>query len=112
MVVEYIRYKIADEARTAFESAYESAQGALRASPQCLGYELSQCVEEPDHYILRIEWTSLEGHLEGFRKSPEFRTFLKDVGPFVGNIEEMRHYEVTAVRSLSGEEAARHQPER
>lgn len=112
MIVEYIRYKIADEARHTFESAYESAQGALHASPQCLGYELSKCMEEPDHYILRIEWTSLEGHMEGFRKSTAFRAFLKDVGPFVGNIEEMRHYEVTAVRSLSGGEGARQQPER
>jgi hypothetical protein len=31
----------------------------------------------------------------GFRASPEFRTFLAAVGPFVNDIEEMRHYDVT-----------------
>jgi hypothetical protein len=45
--------------------------------------------------VVRIEWDSEEGHLSGFRQSSEFRTFLAAVGPFVSDIEEMRHYEVT-----------------
>ena len=66
----------------------------MTASPHCLGYELSRCVEDPSSHILRIEWDSLDGHLQGFRKSGEFRTFLQHVQPFVGDIQEMRHYEV------------------
>jgi quinol monooxygenase YgiN len=102
MIVEYIRYKLADDRRGGFEAAYARAAEPLRASPHCLSYELSRCVEEPDHYILRIEWDSLEGHLEGFRRSPEFRAFLGDIRPYVADIEEMRHYEVTDVRSDGG----------
>jgi hypothetical protein len=45
--------------------------------------------------VVRIEWDSEEGHLSGFRQSAAFRTFLEAVGPFVNDIEEMRHYEVT-----------------
>jgi hypothetical protein len=52
-------------------------------------------VEEPKRYILRIEWDSHDGHLKGFRVSPEFQTFLGAVGPFIGSMEEMRHYEIT-----------------
>jgi hypothetical protein len=44
---------------------------------------------------VRIEWDSEEGHLSGFRRSPEFRRLFAAVGPFVHDIEEMRHYEVT-----------------
>src|SRR5262249_23565490 len=103
MIVEYIRYKIADAARqTELIYAYEAAQESLGASPYCLGYELSQCSEEPSHFILRIEWDSHEGHLKGFRKSPEFGPFLIAAQPFVGDIEEMRHYEVTRVRGRGG----------
>jgi hypothetical protein len=36
-----------------------------------------------------------EGHLSGFRQSSEFRSFFEAVGPFVHDIEEMRHYQVT-----------------
>jgi len=103
MIVEYIRYKIADAARqTELIYAYEAAQESLLTSPHCLGYELSQCSEESSHFILRIEWDSHEGHLKGFRQSAEFQPFLIAVQPFVGDIEEMRHYEVTRVRRRGG----------
>lgn len=99
MIVEYIRYAIPAEQGAAFEDAYEQARGSLDASPHCLGYELSRCVDELGTYVLRIEWDSAEGHLRGFRGSPEFRAFFAAVGPYVGNIAEMRHYEQTGVVS-------------
>jgi quinol monooxygenase YgiN len=97
MIVEYIRYEIADP--EPFLLGYESARAALDTSPHCLGYELSRCTEEPTSFILRIEWDSADGHLKGFRKSPEFATFLGAVRPFIENIREMRHYAVTSVVS-------------
>lgn len=99
MIVEYIRYIVPEPRRAAFEGAYDEAQSSLAASPHCLAYELSRCVEDPTRYVLRIEWDSADGHLQGFRKSAEFRSFLALVRPFVGNIEEMRHYEPTPVRA-------------
>ena len=38
---------------------------------------------------------SEEGHLSGFRQSPEFHRFFEAVGPYVHDIQEMRHYQVT-----------------
>lgn len=99
MVIEYVRYKIPAEQADEFVSAYATAADALHQSSHCLGFELSRCTEEPTSFILRIEWDSIEGHMEGFRKSPEFRTFFASVRPFVGNLEEMRHYERAAVLS-------------
>lgn len=94
MIVEYTRYKIDDKRRVLFERAYQKAGEALRASNHCLRYELSHCVEDQDHYTLRIEWDSEEGHLNGFRNSPEFKDFFSLVQPYVKDIEEMRHYSV------------------
>jgi quinol monooxygenase YgiN len=98
MINEYIRYRIAPERADAFLAAYDEAQASLRASPHCLGYELSRCAEDPRHFVLKIQWDSAEGHLGGFRKGPHFPPFLQAIRPFVGDIEEMRHYELTAVR--------------
>ena len=95
MVVEYIRYVIAPERAADFEAAYQEAGQQLQASPHCLGYELTRCTEEPQRYMLRIIWDSLEGHLQGFRKDPQFALFFRSVQPFVGQIEEMQHYELT-----------------
>src|SRR5215475_2696294 len=101
MIVEYIRYSI-DEGRTdAFEAAYRQAAEALDASEHCERYEVARCTEDPTQHVVRIEWDSEEGHMSGFRNSPEFRSFFEAVGPFVHDIEEMRHYGVT----LAGAEA-------
>ena len=98
MIIEYVRYRIADEARRpVFEEAYAAASAALDQSLHCLAYDLSRCHEEPARYILRIHWDSLDGHLQGFRKSAEFTSFLSAVKPFIDDIEEMQHYEATSV---------------
>lgn len=94
MIVEYTRYKVDEKRRTLFERVYEKAGEALVSSTHCLRYDLSHCTEDPDHYILRIEWDSEEGHLKGFRASPEFKSFFALVQPYAKDIEEMRHYEV------------------
>jgi heme-degrading monooxygenase HmoA len=93
VIVEYIRYRVPEERAEEFEQAYAAAAKVLHTSPHCSGYELSRCVEEPTSYIVRIDWDSMDGHLEGFRKSAEFPTFFAAVRPFFQAIEEMHHYE-------------------
>jgi quinol monooxygenase YgiN len=102
MVVEYIRYNIDDGRAEAFEDAYRRASEALETSEHCERYEVSRCSEDPTQHVVRIEWDSEDGHLSGFRRSPEFRGFFEAVGPFVHDIEEMRHYQVTFSSSGSG----------
>jgi hemoglobin len=97
MIVEYVRYEVDAGRADAFEAAYAEAAAAMEASPHCLAYELSRCVEAPESYILRIEWDSVEGHMQGFRRGPEFAAFFAAIRPYVGDIKEMRHYERTAV---------------
>jgi truncated hemoglobin YjbI/quinol monooxygenase YgiN len=113
MIVEYIRYTIAEpapsddaqapegpegpDAAAAFETAYREAAHALEVAPQCVDYELARCVEEPSAYVLRIRWTSTADHIDGFRRGPHFAAFLAAIKPYVSAIEEMRHYEVTDV---------------
>jgi heme-degrading monooxygenase HmoA len=97
MVVEYVRYAIPAERAEEFEAAYARAATALGASEHCSAWELSHCIEDPSHYILRIEWDSVEGHIQGFRQSSEFKQFMSDVGAFYDETEEMRHYARTSV---------------
>jgi len=102
MIVEYIRYKIADPAQQVeLIKAYETAQESLMKSPHCLGYELAQCTEDKECFVLRIEWNSHDGHLKGFRNSEEFSHFLAAVHSFINHIEEMRHYDLTHIHSKS-----------
>jgi quinol monooxygenase YgiN len=98
MINEYIRYRIESARAADFLAAYTAAAEQLRASEHCLGYELARCTEAPEYFILRIQWDSADGHLQGFRKSPDFPSFFRAIAAFVKDIEEMRHYEPTAIR--------------
>jgi quinol monooxygenase YgiN len=96
MVVEYIRYEVAAGDAEAFLAAYRAAGEDLLASPHCRSFEVARGVEEPQHFTVRIEWDSVQGHMEGFRKGKDFPPFLAKVRPFIGAIREMKHYAVLA----------------
>lgn len=95
MIVEYIRYSTPETQSAEFERSYAEAGTSLKGSAHCLAYELSRCLDDPSSYILRIEWDSVEGHMQGFRNSPEFRRFFAAIRPYVNQITEMRHYRLT-----------------
>jgi quinol monooxygenase YgiN len=90
--VEIIRYNIPADQHANFEEAYRKAGKLLDASAFCLGYEVIHGEEEPDHYIVVIDWTSTQDHMTGFRNSPQFMPFFDLVKPFYTSIEEMKHY--------------------
>ncbi|MEV0778747.1 antibiotic biosynthesis monooxygenase [Streptomyces sp. NPDC050428] len=100
MILEYIRYRIPENDAAEFEAACARAAEPLSRSPFCLDFELSRCVEESGHYILRIRWESLDKHLKDFRASEEFRAFFTEIRPYVDAIEEMRHYTPTEVTGI------------
>jgi quinol monooxygenase YgiN len=106
MVVEYIRYTVGNADRgNELVAAYVLASRQLDAAHECLGYELSQCEEDGNSWILRIEWRSTQEHLQSFRKGPSFPDFLAAIRGFMPEITEMRHYRLTDVRSHKPETA-------
>jgi quinol monooxygenase YgiN len=106
MVVEYVRYHVDAARGEEFERAYAAAGRLLAASSHCLAYEVARGVEDPASYVVRIEWDSVEGHEQGFRRSPAFPEFLSAVKPFYDDIEEMRHYEALLDSADGGPEGA------
>jgi hypothetical protein len=77
-------------------AAYRRAGELLDASSDCQHWEAARCVDEPEKQIVRIEWDSAEGHLQGFRQSADFKPFLEATQPFFNDIDEVTHYQVTA----------------
>src|SRR5262249_21940602 len=98
MIVEYIRYSIEASRADDFIRAYQTASKSLEDSPHCRGYELARCTEAPESFMLRILWDSADGHIKGFRASPQFKPFFAAVQPFMKEIQEMRHYELTSLQ--------------
>jgi quinol monooxygenase YgiN len=97
VTTEYIRYDLVAHEPEELIAAYTTAADSLRAAPECLAFELTQCEEAPRSFILRIEWQSTAAHLQGFRKGANFPPFLAAIKPFIAEIAEMRHYGKTPV---------------
>lgn len=97
MTTEVIRYKIPADQASAFEEAYHKAEPILQDSRHCLGYRLLRGVEEPENWILLLFWDSVEGHEQGFRQEKGFRAFFGLVKPFLGQVQEMKHYNVNGL---------------
>jgi heme-degrading monooxygenase HmoA len=93
-VIEYIRYEFPPDATQEFEAAYQAVGRFLTESPHCTGWQLARGVEEPGRFVVRIEWDSIEGHVQGFRGSPEFAEFFGTLSAFAGQRLEMAHYRV------------------
>ena len=94
MIVEYVRYSIESGRADAFRRAWTRAAKILQADPRCLSYDIAQCLEEPAHFVVRIEWKTLDDRLKGFRRDPAFREFFQLISPFDADREEMSHYQV------------------
>ncbi|MGD0808529.1 MAG: antibiotic biosynthesis monooxygenase family protein [Acidimicrobiales bacterium] len=92
MVIEYVPYTVGEDRSAEFEQAYRHASAVLEADEHCLGYEVARGMEEPEHFVVRIEWDSVEGHERGFRTSTRFAEFFKVVQPFFDQIEAIKHY--------------------
>lgn len=91
-IIEYIAYQLIQHTPDAFLASYTTACQFLDSAPQCLGYELTQCADDANRFILRIRWQSASAHLEGFRKGPHFPPFLAAIKDYIPEITQMCHY--------------------
>ena len=105
MIVEYVRYDLKTHEPLELIKSYIRAAEHLKAAPECLGFDLSQCEEEPRSFVLRILWRSTKDHLEGFRKGPHFPPFLAEIGDYIKEVAEMRHYQPTDVTWVRGRQS-------
>jgi heme-degrading monooxygenase HmoA len=95
-MVEYIRYRMPADTGDRFVEVYGRAGEYLARSAHCRGWELRRGVEDPERFVVRIEWDSQDGHEQGFRGSDLYEPFLGLLRPFAPHREEMAHYDLSA----------------
>lgn len=101
MVLEHAVIHIRPGTSEAFEAALAEARGVIAASPGFASLRLHRGVEAPDHYLLLVEWESLDDHLVGFRESDAFTAWRSLIGPYFESPPDVVHFELppTAVQT-------------
>lgn len=80
----------------ALARAFPAALAVLRATPGCSGASLRRCVEEPDRFVVTVEWESVEAH-EDFRAGERFADYRAPIGALLAEPPAYAHYEDVSV---------------
>jgi len=73
MIVEHALLHVRPGESHAFESAMREAHPLIAASPGFVEIEVRPAAERADLYLLRVVWTDIAAHREGFRRSDRYQ---------------------------------------
>ncbi|WP_072690371.1 antibiotic biosynthesis monooxygenase family protein [Rhodococcus marinonascens] len=79
MILEHAVLHVEPGLGEEFRAAFSEAKTIFAATPGFRRLDLSCCVEDPDTYLLLVQWDTVEDHTEGFRTSEgyqQWRTLL------------------------------------
>jgi heme-degrading monooxygenase HmoA len=91
MVLEHAVITIRDGTSEQFEAALRQARAVIAASPGFVSLSLHRGVEDPDRYLLLVEWETLDDHVVGFRESERFTQWRALIGPFFDSPPSVDH---------------------
>jgi heme-degrading monooxygenase HmoA len=93
MILEHAVLDVRPGSSAEYERAFDRAQAIIAASPGFRSLRLERCLDQPDRYVLLVEWDSVEAHEEGFRKSPAFEEWRGLLHGFYPTRPTVQHFE-------------------
>jgi heme-degrading monooxygenase HmoA len=90
-----------------FEAAFQQAAPLIASMPGYISHELQNCLENPDRYILLVQWQTLADHTVGFRQSSAYQEWRALLHHFYDPFPTVEHYRAVAVSDVSHDEFTR-----
>ena len=81
MIYEMANIDILQGKEMDFEAAVAQALPLFHRARGCKGVALHRTVEQPNHYLLLVQWETIEDHMVHFRESEDFQTWRSLTGP-------------------------------
>lgn len=94
MIRELCHITVKPGTQADFEAAIHKALPIFKRSRGCRHVELHHVIEKPDDYMLIVHWETVDDHLEGFRKSPDYKEWRGLVGDFFAHAPDVVHADV------------------
>ena len=93
MILEVALLDVKPGETAEFEAAFEKAQNIISSMSGYTSHQLQKCLENPNRYILLVNWQTLEDHTKGFRESPEYQEWRAMLHHFYDPFPTVEHYE-------------------
>lgn len=75
-----------------FIQAFASARALIERAKGCRKAGMHRGVENPDSFLLLVEWETLEDHMLGFRESQDFVEWRAILSPHFAAPPAVEHY--------------------
>jgi heme-degrading monooxygenase HmoA len=93
MVVEVALLKAKPGRADELREGLRAARPVIERASGYLSSVFYQGIEEPDAFILRVEWDSLESHMRGFRQGPLLAEWRSHFYHLLDGAPKVTHYE-------------------
>lgn len=86
--------------QAAFEEAIQRALATVMVQAKgARRWRVDKGIENPERYVLQIDWETLEDHTVGFRQGPLFAQWRAIIGPFFAAPPHVEHFVVVAEKA-------------
>lgn len=93
MILEAALLNVIAGQETQFEKDFATAGQYISAIKGYIKHTLSKCIEQPNQYLLLVEWETLEDHTVGFRQSAQYLEWKKLLHHYYDPFPVVQHYE-------------------
>ncbi len=92
MVIEFAMLTCAEADRDNIEAALDATRPLFHNAVGCRAVSLLRSDDRPGTYCLRVEWETIEHHLNDFLGSPALGEFERLVGPYLSAPPHITHF--------------------
>jgi heme-degrading monooxygenase HmoA len=91
MVLEIAEFSVHPGREDAFAAAYRDAVVQIEATDGFRSARMTRGIETPTHFVLLVEWDTLEAHTKDFRESERYPRWRELISPFFAADPHVRH---------------------
>ena len=94
MILEVAILNVRPAQSSAFERSFAEAQAIIASMHGYVAHQLQRCIEDPNKYLLLVQWNCVEDHTIGFRQSPEYQRWRGLLHHFYDPFPTVEHFEM------------------
>jgi heme-degrading monooxygenase HmoA len=97
MILEIADITIVAGKESEFDQAIErGVRTVISTAKGFIRFKIQKGIENPQRYLLMIEWETLVNHMVDFRNSPSYLTWREIVSPFFASPPVVQHFQLLA----------------
>ena len=99
MILEHAILNLRPVESPAFLLALKEAVPLIAATPGFIRLDVRPCLENPDRYLLLVDWQTLEAHAKGFRGSDRYQQWRTLLHHFYDPFPVVEHFGDAVINS-------------